>query len=41
MPEVGAEDFPGNIFKVVRLDVKIVGVGVKVPNPRRGFGAFR
>jgi len=33
MAEVGGEDPPRDLLKVTRVSVKVVSVGVKVPNP--------
>ncbi len=39
--EVSTKDLPRNLFKVTRVAVEIVSVGVEVPNPGGGFGTFR
>ena len=41
MAEVSTKDLPRNLFKVTRMTIEIVSVGVEVPNPGCGLGAFR
>ena len=41
MAEVSTKDLPRNLFKVTRVAIEIVSVGVEVPDPGCGLGAFR
>ncbi len=40
MAEVCGEDPPRNLLEVTRMSVKVVSVGVEVPNPGCGFGTL-
>ena len=40
MAEVSREDLARDLFKVARVTVEIVSIGVEVPNPGGGFGTF-
>ena len=41
MAEMGGKNPPRDLLKVTRVSIKVVSVGVKVPNPGCGFGTFR
>tara|TARA_B100001057_G_scaffold280662_1_gene281077 strand:- start:295 stop:675 length:381 start_codon:yes stop_codon:yes gene_type:complete len=40
MAEMGGKNPPRDLLKVTRVSVKVVSVGVEIPNPGCGFGTF-